>query len=354
MEEDAGKFLHDTGNDQTSHVDYNRSSIPLIEIVSGPDISSPAEATTYLKTLRNILMYLEICDGNMQEGSFRVDANISIKPVGQKKLGTRTELKNLNSFRAIEQAILYEIGRQTKVLDAGDKVLQETLLWNDALGTTESLRGKEEAHDYRYFPEPDLPLLTVGQEWIEEIKKCLPELPGTKANRLVQSLGIPEYDAKVLTQDKKLADYYENTLKFFNSPKKVSNWIMTELLRLLKDGNMEISDCNVLPKDLAKLIELVESDKISGKIAKTVFEEMFKNGKDPETVIKEKGLSQVSDTASIEKIIDDVLAKNPDSVAKYKSGKVGLFGFFVGEVMKVSKGQANPKVVNEVLKKKLN
>lgn len=354
MEEDAGKFIHDTGDENSSHVDYNRSSIPLIEIVSGPDMRSPSEGTAYLKTLRNILMYLEICDGSMQEGSFRVDANISIRPIGQEKFGTRTELKNLNSFRAIERALAYEIERQSKILDKGEKVFQETLLWNDAKGITESMRSKEEAHDYRYFPEPDIPPLVVEEKWINEIKSHLPELADEKARRFAKDFGIPEYDANVLTQDKSLATYYESSIKSYNSPKKIANWIMTELLRELKNSQIEIDECKIVPQNMARLVELVEEGKISGKIAKTVFEEMYKTGRPPDEIIKEKNLVQVSDTGELEKIIADVLAKNSENVAKYKSGKLGVFGHFVGEVMKATKGQASPKLVNEILKRKLS
>jgi aspartyl-tRNA(Asn)/glutamyl-tRNA(Gln) amidotransferase subunit B len=353
LEEDAGKFLHDTGHPEKSYVDFNRCGIPLIEIVSGPDIRFPEEGISYLKTLRNVLMYLEICDGNMQEGSFRVDANISVRPSGAKKFGTRTELKNLNSFKAIEAALQYEITRQIKVLESGRAVAQETLLWNDAGQKTESMRAKEEAHDYRYFPEPDIPPLIVEQTWIDKIKSDLPELGNAKAKRFAKDFGIPEYDANVLTQDKKLAEYYEQCLGHFNSPKKISNWIMTELLRKLNEAGIEINNCKISAKDLAQMVELVESDKISGKIGKIVFEEMFNTGKPPEKIIGEKGLIQVSDEGEIEKIIDEVLAKNAENVAKYKSGKNGVFGHFVGEVMKATKGKANPKIVNELLKKKL-
>lgn len=371
LEEDAGKNLHDTGHPDKSHIDFNRCGIPLIEIVSGPDIRSPAEGVAYLKTLRNILMYLEICDGNMQEGSFRVDANISIRPLGQKEFGTRTELKNMNSFSAIERALNYEIERQTKVLNSGGKVVLETLLWNEALGRTESMRSKEEAHDYRYFPEPDLPVLFVDKKWIDDVKAHLPELALEKAARFVKELGLPEYDANVLTQDKALAAYYESALEAglkscatmadknvaqtFRSAisKKLANWIMTELLRELKNANIEIGDCKIEPQGLSKLVELVETNVISGKIGKSVFEEMFATGSSPEEIIKAKGLVQVTDTEEIEKIIDEVLAKNAESVAKYRSGKVGVFGHFVGEVMKATKGKANPKAVNDILKKKL-
>ncbi len=353
LEEDAGKNLHDTGHPDKSHIDFNRCGVPLIEIVSGPDMRSPAEGVAYLKTLRNILMYLEVCDGNMQEGSFRVDANISIRPAGQKEFGTRTELKNMNSFSAIERALTYEIERQTKVLNSGGKVALETLLWNEAEGKTESMRSKEEAHDYRYFPEPDLPVLFVDKKWIDDVKAHLPELALEKAARFVKELGLPEYDANVLTQDKGLAAYYEACLKTFNSPKKISNWIMTELLRELKNAEMDIGTCKIKPQGLAKLVELVETDVISGKIGKAVFEEMFATGGSPEDIIKAKGLVQVTDTGEIEKIIDEVLANNAESVAKYRSGKVGVFGHFVGEVMKATKGKANPKAVNDILKRKL-
>ncbi|MBI2341110.1 MAG: Asp-tRNA(Asn)/Glu-tRNA(Gln) amidotransferase subunit GatB [Deltaproteobacteria bacterium] len=353
LEEDAGKFLHDTGHPEKSYIDFNRCGIPLIEIVSGPDIRSPEEGIAYLKTLRGIVMYLEICDGNMQEGSFRVDANISVMPAGSKKLGTRTELKNLNSFKAIESALKYEIERQVSILESGGTVAQETLLWNDAKQKTESMRTKEEAHDYRYFPEPDLPPLIVEQAWIDKVKSELPELGNAKAKRFIKDFCIPEYDAFVLTQDKKLAEYYEQSVGHFNSPKKISNWIMTELLRKLNETGIEISSCKISAKDMANLVELIESDKISGKIGKTVFEEMFADGKTPEKIIAEKGLIQVSDEGELEKIIDEVLAKNAENVAKYKSGKSGVFGHFVGEAMKATKGKANPKIVNELLKKKL-
>ncbi len=290
-------------------------------------------------------MYLDVCDGNMEEGSFRCDANISLRPVGTKKFGTRTEVKNLNSFKAIEKALAYEIKRQTKVLEGGGVVEQETLLWNDIEDVTESMRGKEEAHDYRYFPEPDLPELVLESRWIDEIRKNLPELAAEKATRFVDKHGITEYDASVLTADKSIADYYEACVAKFNAPKKIANWIMTELLR--------IGTCNILPAHLARLVELVETNAISGKIGKTVFEEMYKTGKSPDDIIKEKGLIQVTDTGELERVIDDVLNKNAENVAKYKSGKTGVFGHFVGEVMKATKGQASPKLVNELLKKML-
>jgi len=353
LEEDSGKLLHDFGDKNVSHVDYNRSGIPLIEIVSGPDIRSPEEAGIYLKTLRSILMYLEICDGDMEKGSFRCDANISIRPVGVEKFGTRTELKNLNSFKAVEAAISYEMQRQEKILESGKKVIQETLLWDKQNGVTESMRSKEEAHDYRYFPEPDLPPLVVDAVWIEKIKGNLPELANVKAARFVKEYGIPEYDSIVLTQDKNLAAYFEGTIKHFNSPKKISNWIMTELLRELKNDDTDISKCRISPENLSKLVEMIEKGDISGKIGKAVFEEMYKTGEAPSVIVKNKGLVQISDSGSLEKIVDKVIAANSKEVEKYKSGKVGLFGHFVGQVMKETKGQANPAMVNDLLRKKL-
>jgi aspartyl-tRNA(Asn)/glutamyl-tRNA(Gln) amidotransferase subunit B len=259
----------------------------------------------------------------------------------------------MNSFSAIERALAYEVTRQTKILDGGGKVMQETLLWNEAGGQTESMRSKEEAHDYRYFPEPDLPLLYVDKEWVAMIKAHLPELPLEKSARFVKEFGIPEYDANVLTQDKALANYYETAIKAFNAPKKISNWLMTELLRELKNAGIEINACKIRPEALARLVEMVETNVISGKIGKTVFEEMFATGAPPEDIVKAKGLVQVTDTGEIERIIDDVLADNADTVAKYKGGKTGVFGHLVGEVMKATKGKANPKSVNEILKRKL-
>lgn len=353
LEEDAGKLLHDLGHENSSHVDLNRCGVPLIEIVSGPDIRSPQEGVAYLKTLRSILMYLGVCDGNMQEGSFRCDANLSVMPKGSKKFGTRTELKNLNSFKALERALIYEQKRQTSVINSGDKVVQETLLWNEKEGKTLSMRGKEEAHDYRYFPEPDLNLLVLDEKSISSIKGLLPELADARAGRFVREYQLPEYDAKVLTTDKPLADYYEDTIKHYNSPKKISNWIMTELLRELKNSNQEITDCKITPKNLASIIEMIDAGTISGKIAKDIFIDMFANGDSPEKIVKERGLEQVSNSAEIEKIIDQIISQEEDNVKKYKSGKTNILGHFVGQVMKLTKGKANPQVVNELLKKKL-
>ncbi|MBI5299300.1 MAG: Asp-tRNA(Asn)/Glu-tRNA(Gln) amidotransferase subunit GatB [Deltaproteobacteria bacterium] len=354
IEEDAGKLVHDLGSPKVSHVDLNRCSTPLIEIVSGPDIFSATEATEYLKKLRNILVYLEICDGNMQEGSLRCDANISIKPKGTKELGTRAEIKNLNSFKFLGNAIHYEIKRQTEVLESGGKVLQETRLWHQEKQKTESLRSKEEAHDYRYFPDPDLLPLVVDQLWIEKIKSDLPELPTAKAKRFVDQYKIPEYDSNVLTAEKALANYFEECVSCYNAPKKLSNWIMAELLRELKQREQDISQIRLQPKQLARMVELIDQGTISGAIAKTIFMEMMDSGEDPDKIVAAKGLQQISDTSPIEACIDKILAREKENVTRYKSGKTNVFGFFVGAVMKEMQGKANPKMVNELLKKKLD
>jgi len=356
MEEDAGKLLHDEGMGATSssYVDLNRTGVPLIEIVSEPDIRTPEEAGEYLKNLRSILQYLEVCDGNMEEGSFRCDANISLRPVGQQKLGTRAELKNMNSFKNVQRALEYEIKRQTSILDEGASVIQETRLWDEAKGITLSMRGKEEAHDYRYFPEPDLVPLIIDDEWIEGIKESLPELPNEKKDRFVKDYQVPEYDAEVLTTSKSLADYFEECVELFPNPKVVSNWVMGELLRRLKGDDKEIDERPVSPGSLAKILKMIEDGIISGKIAKTVFGETYLTGGDPEEIVQKKGLVQVTDQGELLKIVESVLIKNAKEVEDYKKGKSKLFGFFVGQVMKETKGKANPKLVNEILKMKLN
>ncbi|MFA4873756.1 MAG: Asp-tRNA(Asn)/Glu-tRNA(Gln) amidotransferase subunit GatB [bacterium] len=353
LEEDAGKLLHDFGHEDMSHVDFNRCGVPLIEIVSGPDMRSPREAGDYLRTLRNVLVYLDICEGNLQEGNFRCDANVSIRPVGQKELGTRTEMKNLNSFKAVERSIAYEIERQSNVLDGGGTVIQETRLWNDAQGRTESMRSKEEAHDYRYFPDPDLLPLIVENEWIAKIKASLPELAGEKAERFVSQHGITEYDSLVLTADRALADYFEAVIAAGAPAKKAANWIAAELMRELKDDERGIAACPIKPGDLAGLIRLIEDGKITGKIAKDVFEKMFATGRDAHDIVAEMGVSQISDSSAIEAAVDKAVADNPKQVEQYRSGKSALLGYFVGQVMKATKGQANPQMLNEILRKKL-
>jgi len=355
MEEDAGKLVHletmEAG--EKSYVDLNRACTPLLEVVSEPDLRSADEAVAYLKKLHQIVVYLGICDGNMEEGSFRCDANVSLMPVGASEFGTRAELKNINSFRFVKQAIEYEIERQAEILDDGGKVVQETRLFDPATGTTRSMRGKEEAHDYRYFPDPDLVPLVVSNNWISEIRSTLPELPDAKRIRYTTELGLPEYDAEVLSASRDIADYFDDCVALYPQAKPVSNWVMGELLRALKEDNREIADCPVTPLLLTGMLKLVDKGTISGKIAKTVFDEMYKTGKEPARIVEEKGLVQVSDSGAIEKIIDEVLAANPDNVAEYRGGKEKLFGFFVGQVMKASKGKANPALVNEVLMQKL-
>jgi len=357
MEEDAGKLVHTDipGVGDDSCVDLNRACTPLLEIVSEPDMRSADEAIAYLKKLHQIVMYLGICDGNLEEGSFRCDANVSLMPAGSNVFGTRAELKNINSFKFIKQAIEYEMERQAEILDDGGKVIQETRLFDPGTGTTRSMRGKEEAHDYRYFPDPDLVPVVITDEWIEEVRSQLPELPEAKRLRFISELGLPEYDAEVLVASRELARYYEETVALFPQAKAVSNWVMGEVTRALNDdNNRSIAQCPVTPALLADLLKLMEQGTISGKIAKTVFDEMYKTGKPAAAIVEEKGLVQVSDTGAIEAMVDEVLEKNPGQVSEFRGGKETLLGFFVGQVMRASKGKANPAVVNELLLKKLN
>ncbi|UCD77542.1 MAG: Asp-tRNA(Asn)/Glu-tRNA(Gln) amidotransferase subunit GatB [Desulfobacterales bacterium] len=352
MEEDAGKLGHDPGR-PVSMVDFNRTGVPLIEIVSEPDLRSAEEAGVYLRQLRSIVRYLGICDGNLEEGSFRCDANVSIRPEGSEKLGTRTELKNLNSFRHVEKALQYEIDRQREVLVDGGQVVQETRLWDPEKNKTISMRGKEEAHDYRYFPDPDLLPLVIDDGWIESIKKSLPELPDQKKKRFMDHFELPAYDAELLTSDRELADYFENCVRIFPQPKTVSNWVMGSLLALLNAMDKTIRESPVSAENLAGLLELVQAGVISGKIAKTVFDEMAQTGKAAQQVVEEKGLVQITDTDAIDDVISKVVTDNPKEVEAYKKGKTKLLGFFVGQVMKETRGKANPKLVNEILKEKL-
>jgi len=349
MEEDAGKLIHDPHR-PVSAVDFNRTGVPLIEIVSEPDIRTPEEAGAYLRQLRAVLQYLEICDGNMEEGSFRCDANISVRPVGTDTFGTRTELKNMNSFKHVENALTYEIERQKGVIEDGRELVQETRLWDEAKGVTVSMRGKEEAHDYRYFPDPDLLPLVIDEGWIEKIRSTLPELPDEKRARFIEVYGIPLYDAQVLTSSRSLADYFEACVEHFSKPKTVSNWVMGSILATLKAENKTIEESPVSPERLAELLRLVDSGVISGKIAKTVFDEMVSSGKPPEAIVQEKGLVQVTDADAITEVIEQVLSDHAKEVSDYRGGKTKLFGFFVGQVMKATRGKANPKMVNEILK----
>ncbi|WP_066637111.1 Asp-tRNA(Asn)/Glu-tRNA(Gln) amidotransferase subunit GatB [Desulfolucanica intricata] len=356
MEEDAGKLVHQGTISTTPYslVDYNRTGVPLIEIVSEPDMRTPEEARAYAEKLKAIIRYTGVSDCRMEEGSLRCDVNVSVRPLGSDKLGTRAEIKNMNSFKSLQKAVEYEIERQIKVLEKGGTIVQETRTWDENKGMTVSMRSKEEAHDYRYFPEPDLVPLVIDPKWVEKIKATLPELPDRRKARYVSEFGLPEYDAVVLTQSKEMADFFEDCLKVFPNPKTVSNWIMGDLSRLLNASNLEINDCKVKPELLAEMLIMIDKGTISGKIAKTVFEEMFTSGKDPGTIVKEKGLVQISDQEVIASIVDEVIAGNPKSVEDYKNGKEKAIGFLVGQVMKASKGKANPAVVNKLLKEKLS
>ena len=351
MEEDAGKLIHDE-NEPISYVDLNRTGTPLLEIVSEPDLRSPQEAYAYLKKIHAILRYLDICDGNMQEGSFRCDANISLRPLGQEEFGTRTELKNMNSFRNVQSALEYEVRRQRDILLDGEEVIQETLLWNPDKNRTESMRGKEDAHDYRYFPCPDLIPIEIDEAWIEEISATLPELPDERMARFVDHYGLPEYDAKILTDSRELADFFETAVKSCSNAKMVSNWIMTELLRELKGE--EITACTITPEQLGNLLLMVEKSTISGKIAKTVFSEMMETGKDPDTIVKEKNLTQVSDKGELLAIVKKIIDSNPSQAQQFREGKTKVMGFFVGQLMKKTKGKANPKLANELFHRVLS
>jgi aspartyl-tRNA(Asn)/glutamyl-tRNA(Gln) amidotransferase subunit B len=352
MEEDAGKLTHEPGR-PFSRVDLNRAGVPLIEIVSEPDLHTAAAAGAYLRQLRSIVRYLNICDGNLEEGSFRCDANVSIRPLGAAELGTRTELKNLNSFRFVERAIEHEIERQREILLDGGAVVQETRLWDAAAGRSVSMRGKEEAHDYRYFPDPDLLPLVIDEGWIERVRGELPELPDARRQRFVAGHGLPDYDAGVLTAERELADYFERCLEAHPHPKTVSNWVMGPLLGLLNAQGIGIERSPIPAAELAALLALVQRGAISAKTAKTVFDEMGATGRTAEAIVAAQGLSQISDAGALDRVVDEVMARNPDEVAAYRGGKAKLMGFFVGEVMKATRGQANPKTVNEILRKKL-
>jgi aspartyl-tRNA(Asn)/glutamyl-tRNA(Gln) amidotransferase subunit B len=352
MEEDAGKLIHGEHR-PVSFVDFNRTGVPLIEIVSEPDMRTPEEAVEYFKGLRNILLYLEICDGNMEEGSLRCDANISLRPVGQAAFGTKAELKNMNSFRFVRQALEYEIKRQRALLDAGKEIIQETRLWDAAQGQTVSMRGKEEAHDYRYFPDPDLVPVKIDDEWLEGLRAVLPELPQARSQRFQDQYDLPEYDAEVLTGDKALADYFEACVRAFPQPKLVSNWIMVELLRELKKEEAGLAACRITPEALARLLALVEKGTISASLAKKVFEEMWASGKEPEAIVKEKGLEQISDAGALESAAQEIINAHPKEVADYKAGKTKVLGFFVGQLMRKTRGQANPQMANEIFQRLL-
>ncbi len=356
MEEDAGKLIHGESQAQarSSFVDLNRACTPLLEIVSEPDLRSADEAIAYLKKLHQIVVYLGICDGNLEEGSFRCDANISIRPWQQAEFGIRAELKNINSFRFIKQAIEYEVERQTDLLDNSGKVIQETRLFDSQTGMTRPMRGKEEAHDYRYFPDPDLVPLVIDESWIERVRRDLPELPEAKRTRFVADMGLSVYDAEVLAADQALAAYFEQCVPLTGDAKLCANWIMGEISRHLNEADITISAAPVSAERLAGLLNRIKDNTISGKIAKTVFEQMWQTGRTADTIIEAEGLRQVTDTAAIEALIEQVIAANPAQAAEYRAGKEKLMGFFVGQVMQASKGKANPAMVNQILKDKLS
>ena len=351
MEEDAGKLVHDE-QEPVSYVDLNRAGTPLLEIVSEPDLRSPEEATAYLKKMHAIVRYLDICDGNMQEGSFRCDANISLRPVGQEALGIRTELKNMNSFKNVQLALEYEIRRQRDLLLDGGKVIQQTLLWNPDKNQTETMRGKEEAHDYRYFPDPDLVPVVVDNQWIDTVREHLPELPDNRRKRFKVELELNDYDAEILTSSRELADYFEAALAEYTNTKKLANFIGTELLREFSAENIDA--CPVKPGQLARLMNMIEDSTISGKIAKTVFAEMLESGTNPDLIVKEKGLVQMSDAGELQTIIEEIIAANPGQVQQFREGKTKVIGFFVGQLMQRTKGKANPQMANKLFQQELS
>ena len=356
LEEDAGKSIHE-GGDITgasfSLEDYNRAGVPLLEIVSEPDIRSPKEAYEYLSMLRRILLYLGVSDCKMEEGSLRCDVNISIRAKGSDTFGTLVELKNLNSFRAVERSLEYEVERQSQVVASGEKVIRETRHWDEASQATVSMRRKGRAEDYRYFPEPDLPLLSIGRTWVDEIRATLPELPAARRMRFTEEYGLPEYDASLLTDTQELADYFEAVVREYGQAKIVSNWVMGELSRLMNATGIGIESVKVAPGDLAAMLKMMDKGTISGKIAKTVFEEMFREGKSPETIVKEKGLVQITDEEELAGIVDRVIDENQKVADEVRAGKDKAIGFLVGQVMKMTKGRANPQMVNKLLRQRL-
>ena len=355
MEEDTGKLVHQGSITESPYslVDYNRSGMALIEIVTEPDIHSPEEAFEYVNKLKAIIQYTGVSDCKMEEGRMRFDANVSIRPVGSDTLGTKSEIKNMNSFKSLQKALAYEIERQIELVKDGGRVVQETRTWDELKEITLSMRSKEQAHDYRYMPEPDLMPIVVDKAWVEEIKANLPELPDDRRERYVKEFGLPAYDASILTMTKDLADYFDACVATADNPKAVSNWVMGELSRLLNTSGQEITQCLVKPEQLAAMLQLMEKGTISGKIAKTVFEEMFNTGKDAEAIVKEKGLVQISDEGAIAAIVDEVVANNQKSVEDFRAGRDRALGFLVGQVMKASKGKANPELVNKLLKERL-
>ncbi|MDI6689095.1 MAG: Asp-tRNA(Asn)/Glu-tRNA(Gln) amidotransferase subunit GatB [Actinomycetota bacterium] len=358
LEEDTGKLVHVGGagriaGAEYSLVDFNRSGVPLMEIVTKPDIRSPDEAKAFLQKLKSILEHLEVSDCNMEQGSLRCDANVSIRPVGSKELGIKTEVKNMNSFKALQRALAYEVERQKEILEQGGVVEQETRHWDDVKNVTTSLRTKEYAHDYRYFPEPDLVPIELDREWIESLRVSLPELPDARKKRFQEQYALSSSDASFLTSSKALGDFFEECMKSYSDVKKVSNWMMGELLYHLNAANMEIDECAVTPKHLVQLLKLIDDGTISGKIAKAVFEEMFETGKLPQIIVEEKGLTQITDEEELTRIVELVLEENPGVVEDYRKGRERALGFLVGQVMRLTKGRANPQLVNKLLRERL-
>jgi aspartyl-tRNA(Asn)/glutamyl-tRNA(Gln) amidotransferase subunit B len=352
MEEDAGKSIHDSG--LSTSVDLNRCGVPLIEIVSDPDMRTANEAYLYLSKIKQIVQYLGICDGNMEEGSLRCDANISVRLQGENKFGTRTEVKNMNSFRNVERAINYEINRQIEILEEGGRIIQETLLWDADKNKAYSMRSKEEAHDYRYFPEPDLFPVLVDSKWKNELSALLPELPYQRKNRFISSFKLPEYDAEILTQSRDIADYYEKVIEMTDDFKSASNWIMGDVLKVINENKIDIKEFRISPDNLAELINIINDNTISGKIAKEIFPEMLRENKTPLEIVKSKNLLQITDTTEIAKVIDNVLSNFPNEIREFLNGKEKVFGFFIGKIMQETKGKANPKIVNELLREKIS
>jgi aspartyl-tRNA(Asn)/glutamyl-tRNA(Gln) amidotransferase subunit B len=352
LEEDAGKNIHEGAADE-SFVDLNRAGVPLMEIVSEPDIRSAQDAAAFVKKLRTILRYIGVCDGNMEQGSLRCDANVSVRPAGQTEFGVKAEIKNMNSFRFIERALEYEIKRQVKALKDGERIIQETRLWDSEKGITESMRSKEEAHDYRYFPDPDLMPIEFDASWIDEMKEQIVELPDMKRKRFIEKYSLHDDDADFLVEERSTAEWFEQAAELGADPRAVCNWLKGDLTKLLHEDNRQIEDSPVGPGQLIEMLGLIEKGTISGKIAKTVFEEMYKTGKSAGTIVEEKGLVQVSDESEIERMVDAVIGKYPGEAERFRSGETKLMGFFVGQIMKETKGKANPKIVNELLRKKL-
>ena len=352
LEEDAGKLIHDDKNG-VSYVDLNRAGTPLMEIVSEPDLRNPEDASLYLQTLKAILECLGVSDCNMEEGSLRCDANISMRVRGDEKLGVKTELKNMNSFKAVKDALTYEAERQKELLENGEKIIQDTRLWNDTKGITIAMRSKEESHDYRYFPEPDLVPFTVSEEEIKKLRESIPELPQAKTKRFIEEYGLSEYNAKSLTRDMKIAEFFEKTVNITKSPKEVANWLLGDISYILNEKKVSIEKTNFKPEHLSEILKLISSEEISGKIAKEILPEVFETGVLPSEIVLKKGLRQIKDGKEIDLVIESVIKENEKSVKDYKSGKTTALTFLIGQVMRKTKGKANPKIVNEILKKQL-